>query len=346
MPTHISHSVQSLERRCLMSASPGIDGIGVLGDSYGDEYQFYAPDRSTAHNWVEQLAQDSNVSFGSFSAADPAGPHNAGFDFDWAVSGATSSDMLANRQVAGVAQQAASGRVDLVSIFIGGNDFRDVFTVLGTQGPDAAVAALQAAVPTIATNIAIATGTVLSPPVVGANPDVRVMLTTIPKLSYLPEVRKLVLAVPQIAQFVAGVDQAIGILNQQLYNIAATSDRIAVADYSGFIDSLFAAKKFKVGNVELNRTALSNPTNDPTCLVLADGLHPGTIGQGLLANLLVDTANDAFGMHLQELSSHDILVNAGLKKSPPAQSQAARSAAPTFASVKDLLAVELEGAIA
>jgi len=26
------------------------EGIGVLGDSYSDEYQFYPPDRSTARN--------------------------------------------------------------------------------------------------------------------------------------------------------------------------------------------------------------------------------------------------------------------------------------------------------
>ena len=31
-------------------------GVGVMGDSYSDEYQFYPPDRSTARNWVEILA--------------------------------------------------------------------------------------------------------------------------------------------------------------------------------------------------------------------------------------------------------------------------------------------------
>src|SRR5439155_9241565 len=124
--------VESLEMRRLLSVAPGIDGIGVLGDSYSDEYQFYAPDRSTARNWVEQLALDSNVSFGSFSATDPAGPRNAGCAYNWAVSGATSSAMINNGQAAGVAAQAASGTVDLVTMFIGGNDFRDVFGVLAT----------------------------------------------------------------------------------------------------------------------------------------------------------------------------------------------------------------------
>src|SRR6185503_450682 len=101
-----------------MSVSPGVDGIGVMGDSYSDEYQFYAPDRSTARNWVEQLAQDSNVSFGSFSLFDPAGPGNAGFANNWAVSGATSTDMVAGGQLAGVTAQVASGSVDLVTVFV------------------------------------------------------------------------------------------------------------------------------------------------------------------------------------------------------------------------------------
>src|SRR3954447_6027774 len=104
-----SHRFESLEGRVLMSHGPGIDGIGVLGDSYSDEYQFYAPDRSTAENWVEQLAADSNANLGGFSTSDPAGPRNAGFEYNWATSAATSSDMIAGGQLSGAAAQAASG---------------------------------------------------------------------------------------------------------------------------------------------------------------------------------------------------------------------------------------------
>jgi hypothetical protein len=309
--------IQSLESRYLLSHGPGIDGIGVLGDSYCDEYQFYSPDRSTARNWVEQLAQDSNVGFGAFSATDPAGPRNAGFEYNWATSAATSTDMIASGQATGCAAQVASGHVDLVNVFIGGNDFRDVYTVLATQGPAAAGAALQLAVSTVATNIVTAVGTVLSPGVLGANPDVHVIITTIPKLSYLPEIRLAVQQVPQIQPFVDAVDGATQFLNGLIASIAASSNRIAVADFSTLIDGVFAAKKFKVGNVEVNRTSIENPTNDPSYLVLADRLHQGTIGQGLLANLIAETSNDAFGTHIKKLSTHDILQNAGLKKSRP-----------------------------
>src|SRR3954469_8760815 len=46
---------EALESRRLFAGTPT---VGVIGDSYSDEYQFYTPDRSTAANYVEQLAQD------------------------------------------------------------------------------------------------------------------------------------------------------------------------------------------------------------------------------------------------------------------------------------------------
>jgi hypothetical protein len=313
--------MQRLERRRMFSAvDAGVDGIAVLGDSYSDEYQFYPPDRSSAMNWVEQLADDSHASFGAFSADDPAGPRNAGYAYNWAVSGATSNDMIAAGQLGGgVLEQVMSGDVDLVSVFIGGNDFRDVFTTLATQGPEAAIAHLQVAVPTVATNIAIATGTILSPPVLAANPDARVVLITIPKLSYLPEVKRQVEAFPPLAAFVAAVDQAVVALNEVIRGIAAGAGGLAgVADFAALSDSWFVpGSKLKVGNVALERDALFNPDNDARHLVLADGLHSGTLVQGLLANLIVETANTSFGTAIKPLSTHEILTNAGLKSEPP-----------------------------
>ncbi len=42
---------------CYGTSDGIVPAIGVLGDSYSDEYQFYPPDRSTAQNWVEILAR-------------------------------------------------------------------------------------------------------------------------------------------------------------------------------------------------------------------------------------------------------------------------------------------------
>src|SRR6266496_721500 len=105
-PRGPSMPVEALEQRQLLSATLS---IGALGDSYTDEYQFYAPDRSTAHNYIEQLADDRRLDFGAFSATSRGTPRNEGFAYNWAQSGDTSADMLADGQLSGLSAQATAG---------------------------------------------------------------------------------------------------------------------------------------------------------------------------------------------------------------------------------------------
>src|SRR3954466_10179274 len=88
--------------------SPG--GIGVLGDSYSDEYQFYPPDRTTARNWVEILSELRGLDFGPFSTTSRGEPRNQGFAYNWARSDATTDDMIAGGQLAGLSSQVAEGK--------------------------------------------------------------------------------------------------------------------------------------------------------------------------------------------------------------------------------------------
>src|SRR5947209_1939680 len=98
-------------------------GIGVIGDSYSDEYQFYPPDRSTARNWVEILAATRGLDFGAFTRRSRGEPRNQGFAYNWARSDAATDDMIRSGQHTGLAAQVASGKVKLVCMIIGGNDF-------------------------------------------------------------------------------------------------------------------------------------------------------------------------------------------------------------------------------
>jgi lysophospholipase L1-like esterase len=288
--------VEVLESRRLLSHAP--DGVGVLGDSYSDEYRFYAPDRSTARNFVEQLADDAHLDFGRLTTVDRSAPRNAGFAYNWAQSADTSSDMLADGQLSGLAAQVAAGRVDLAFVFIGGNDFRGVFT---SNDP---VATLGAVVPQAVSNVFTAVNTLLA-----ASPDVNVVVATLPKVSVLPEVRGAI-ALGYLPQALAdAVDFAIGAFNEQVRGLAADSSRIALADVGALVQSIFAPATFQFGGVAIDR---QTPGNDPRNLWLADGLHAGSIGQGLLANLFVDAANEEFDVHIHRLSDRDILKNAGL----------------------------------
>src|SRR5436190_15393570 len=95
-----------------LAGPPG--GIGVLGDSYSDEYQFYPPDRSTARNWVEILAATRGLDFGRFSTTSRGEPRNAGYAFNWARSDATTDDLIAGGQHTGLAAQVKRGDVQVV----------------------------------------------------------------------------------------------------------------------------------------------------------------------------------------------------------------------------------------
>src|SRR5438045_2765008 len=100
------------------ASSAGAGGVGVLGDSYSDEYQFYRPHRSTARNWVEILAATRGVDFGEFRTSSWGGPRESGFAYNWARSGATTASMIADGQHTGLAGQVARGEVATVVIFI------------------------------------------------------------------------------------------------------------------------------------------------------------------------------------------------------------------------------------
>jgi len=289
--------VELLEKRQLMAAS--VEGVGALGDSYTDEYRFYAPDRSTAQNYIEQLADARRLDFGRFTDQPRGVPRNAGFAYNWAQSADTTTDMLAGGQLAGLAAQVAAGKVDLAFVFIGGNDFRGVFT---SSDP---VATLGTVVPQAVTNVFTAVGTLLA-----ASPEVNVVVATLPKVSVLPEVRGAIAGgfLPQA--LADAVDFAIDAFNQQLRGLADGSPRVALADVDALVTDILAPASFSVGGVTIDRDV---PGNDAHNLWLADGLHAGTVGQGLLANLFVNAANEEFDAHIRPLSDREILRNTGLR---------------------------------
>src|SRR3954465_13189907 len=112
-------------------------GIGVLGDSYSDEYQFYTPHRSTARHWVEILATTRGFDLGRFSTESRGEPRNQGYEYNWARSDATTEDMIAEGQHTGLAAQVARGGVRRAWIFTGGHGF---IHALESPDPDGALA--------------------------------------------------------------------------------------------------------------------------------------------------------------------------------------------------------------
>jgi len=270
-------------------------GIGVVGDSYSDEYQFYPPDRDQARNWVEFLAATRDLDFGSPSTSSRGEPRNQGFAFNWARSGATTDDLEKTGQVAGVVDQITRGEVDVVVMFIGGNDFIDAL-----ESADAAEA-LQAAIPRAITNTRQAVTTILA-----ARSDVKLVLVTIPDLRDLPEIREAV-GDGRLTNFMLQTAcRATDELNATIRQIGRENPRAAVADFD--LQSR-AAKAIggDVVSVAGRKFVRASTGDDPDHFFLADGRHLGTIGQGILARLIVDTLNARFGMTIPRVGEPEIL---------------------------------------
>ena len=85
------------------SARAQIGALGVMGDSLSDEY-FEESYGGYATNWVPQLVVHRGFNAGptAVAAGQPNGtwgtPRRTGYQYDWALSGDTSADLLAHGQ--------------------------------------------------------------------------------------------------------------------------------------------------------------------------------------------------------------------------------------------------------
>ena len=301
--------VRELEERTLPShgpapfAPPGVVTVGALGDSYTDEYRFYPPDRSRARNWVEILAATRGVSFGPFTTRSRGAPRDQGFAFDWALEGATSNDMVRD-QLPGLAAQVARGKVRYAWIFIGGDDFldflRDVAT--GRVAPDQALTTLGQVESQIETNFTRAVNTLLA-----ANPKVKLVVSTLPDVSLLPLVRAAAADIPAAQAVVGATDQQVQKYNALIRDTAAGNSRIALVDLAATAAQLSA--RARGGSVRFGGTAidLARPGDGYHHFFLADGIHVGTVGQGIIAEAFVKAVDAMFGAGLAPLPPRQIV---------------------------------------
>ncbi len=276
--------------------------IGTLGDSYTDEYRFYTPDRNHARNWVEMLHTLREVSFGPYTTQSRGEPRNQGFAYNWARSDATSTTMVQN-QLPGLAAQAAKGQIRYASIFIGGNDFLGLAAEAeaGQIAPANIATALTATTTTLITNVETSVATLLA-----ANPNVRVVVSTLPDVSITPIAQKSAAGNPLAEALLQGIDQATTTYNTFLKSLAA-NPRVAVADLAGVTSQAIATSTngtIAFGGQTIN---LVTPGDDYHDFFLADGLHGGTVAQGIIADTFVSAIDSKFGEQLFPVTPQEIV---------------------------------------
>jgi phospholipase/lecithinase/hemolysin len=280
-------------------------GIGVLGDSYSDEYQFYPPHRSTARNWVEILTVTRGLNFGQFSTTSRGEPRNQGFAYNWARSDAETEDLIATGQHTGLAAQVARGEVKIVFIFIGGNDF-----IHALQSPDP-MARLDEVLPRALRNYRTAFETILA-----ADPEVKLVVATLPDIRDLPEFAGPIREGRLSSTLAEAYTRAIRRYNAQIRVLALRQRRVALLDLD-LVTRLANQVSFEHAFLMGRQLDRRFPSNAIDHVFLADSRHMGTLGHGLIAQLFIETLNRSFGAAITPLSDQEILRFATTLAAPP-----------------------------
>lgn len=267
--------------------------VGVIGDSFSDEYLLYPPHRSHARNWAELLHGLRRVDFGPFGAKRREAPQSKGFLYNLAKDGLSAAQAAQLGYADAMAAYVAAGKVDAVLIFIGGNDFVDAVT--GDADIDYAqlgadtLAAIQSMVATIE----------------AAPGDAPIIVATLPDPGLLPVVAALnstgLLSDGDLAALRASVET----LDDTLKTSYQDDPRVRIADLTGPTATLLGHGQFvRIGG---RRIDLIDAADDPYHLFLADGLHLGTIGQALIANVFLRALNQGRETKIRGFSGSQML---------------------------------------
>lgn len=283
-------------------------GVAVLGDSQSDEYR--ADDNrgynypATTLNWTELLVQERKVNFGQWSVWDE--PRRTGYEYNWARTGNTSASMIESEHHVGVAEQIKQGKVNVVVIFIGANDFAPYILDDGYQAiynSELSDAAKKSKVNRIIADIKTAVYTVKDAG------DVRIVLVKVPDWGQHVGVQ---VAFPFPDQR-SEVSAVITDVNSELDKLANEEGLLTVdpnALYQGLVYDN-DTNKMIVDGVEIERLLLNN---NPKNFYLEDGVHTGTAVNGFLANAIIEKINLMIDNDINPLSETEIREAAGLIK--------------------------------
>lgn len=285
-----------------------IKGIGILGDSTSDEYR--ADDErggeyaETTLSWVEQLVESRDLDFGRWGTWDE--PRRTGYEYNWSRSGATAHTMITSGQHTGLAKQVAEGKVSVVILWIGGNDFHlkngpyeEIYN--GTLNK----AGVQKKIDAIIADIALATDTIL------AAGDVKMGIVTVTDQGMGQEAQQIYpdpAKRQRVTDVVNAVNAKIVELAEERGIVVIDSNRLGMelfdrVDANGYV--VIAGEKIDT----------KQPGDEPHHLQLGDWIgHSGTVLSGLVANeVFIKPFNDAFGLGIDPLTDEEILRNAGIK---------------------------------
>lgn len=281
-------------------------GIGVIGDSQSDEYR--ADDNrggdyaSTTLNWVEILQKKRDFNFGEWGVYDE--PRRTGYEYNWARTGSTTEAIILSGQDTGLAEQIKSGKVNVVIIYVGANDFvpyrpngyREIYNDSLSDEQ------LQEKVDTALAQIRTATRVVKK---AGAD---AIIIVKVPDWGRHLAVQ---IAFPNPTKR-ARVTDTVNEINQGIELIAGQTGATTLDSTEFFRDLTEDSNgsEVTIENATFNRVL---PSNTPSSLFLDDAIHPGTVVNGFFANAIIEHLNSNYGTSIKPLTPLEIFKTAGFR---------------------------------
>ena len=285
--------------------------LGIMGDSNSDEYRGDDNNRggiyaSTTLNWVEQLQRYRGVDLGSWGRW--GGTRSSGYEYNWAMSGATAEDVVNTGQATGLAQQVAAGRINTVVLYVGANDFaiwNNTYAKIynGVLAGQALLDHINKIVSSMATAI----------DTVRTTEAVNMIVTNLQDRGQSPG---FISRFPDPAKRQA-VSKAIAAVNAGIDIVVGARRHVALVDLYNYVDAPknksrinFARGTLTVGREEISFTT---PDDEPHHVMLSDDEHSGAVVQCLVANyIFVEPLNSKFGQRIKPFTDQECLTNAGI----------------------------------
>jgi hypothetical protein len=285
--------------------------LGIMGDSNSDEYRADENNRGgkyaeTTLNWNEQLHRYRGVDIGSWGSRSDT--RRSGYEYNWALSGATAEDVVRTGQATGLARQVAADKINTVVLYVGANDFaiwNDTYANIynGVLAGDS----LKEYIDKIVSSIATAIDTVR------ATGTVNIIVTNLMDRS---QMSGFIARFPDPAKRQT-VTNAILAVNAGIDNLVRTRRNVALVDLYNYIDSPKYKSRINLARatVTVGREQISfaTPEDEPHHVMLSDDEHSGTVVQCLLANyIFIDPLNSKFGRRIKPFTDEECLANAGI----------------------------------
>ncbi len=212
--------------------------------------------------------------------------------------------MIVSGQHVGVAQEIKDGKVNLVIIYIGANDFAPYITDDGYQ--------------------AIYDGSITRPQILRKeNLIIANIKTAVDTIRDAGNAKIVLVKIPDWGNHIgvqvgfpfpdqrARVTTVIQETNMQLQSLA-DDYQLPIIDPNDFYKTVNERNTKDGIKIEDQVFTRLIPGDNPRSLVLEDGVHPGTVMNGLFANYIIKHLNSTIGTSIKEFSINEIFTAAGL----------------------------------